>query len=124
MAPFDKYGSQIKTNRKYLIQHMRELIQLSYSLLLCVSSMEPKIANFSDERTPLVHHIITHGHVFNWAYIFSVNLKAAMTLVKDSQATNKPKFYMYAYLFDIICSSFTFPLMKWHWNENTPPQQI
>ena len=31
---------------------------------------------------------------------------------------------MFPYLFDIMCSSFTFPLLKLHWSFKTPPLHI
>ena len=47
-----------------------------------------------------------------------------INLVKTTPKTKKPRFYMDAYLVDIICSSFNFPLMKWYYNDKTPPIHI
>ena len=75
---------------------------------------------FKLEWEPLAYYITTMGKIFNWAQIFSIIFKYAILQVHKKSTTKKPTFYLLTYVMDIICTSFSYPAMNWHWTKEKP----
>ena len=113
----------LKPNRKYPICVLR----LPYNLLevmLCRFYGVDNCSYFEIEWDPLAHHITTTGQVFNWAHIFLITLQDALAQEQNSLATRNPKFYLSAYLMNIMCTSFAYHSMDWNWTREKPPIHI
>ena len=98
-----------------------------YSLLdamFCRLYGFPNYSHFRTKWASISHHIISTGKSFNWAQILSVVLRYFISQAQKTKSSKKPKFYLSAYVSDIIFSSFAFPTMNWKWTKQSPPVHI
>ena len=110
-------------DRKYPIFLFKE----PYSLLAAMFFRLYGLPNFShlmDEWDPIAYHIISTSESFSWAQILSMVLMDFISQEEKTKSSKKPKFYLFAYVIDIIFSSFSFATMNWNWTRETPPIQI
>jgi len=90
----------------------------------CRLYWEPDASQFSLSYIPLIYYCAYEGVPFNWDEIMSENLMVAISMVKRSHPRTFPRFHMYSYLLDIMCTTHKYPTMGWSWQPSDPTFQV
>jgi hypothetical protein len=83
--------------------------------MLCRLYGEPYATHFPLSCMPLIYLCAHVGVSFNWADIFSENIKDVISAVTQAQPGSFPSFHMSSYLLDIMCITHKYPNMGWSW---------
>ena len=76
-------------------------------ILMSIISGRKDSSHFLDKWIPIIHQVITYGSVLNWGEIIYSNLD-----IQLKKAKNEHKFYMAAYLLDVMCVSREYPSLN------------
>ena len=81
------------------------------------------VENFPIFKTGMDLVGLVHGNYkcnFPFGKKNSITFKGAILQVQKTPTTKKPNFYLSAYLMDVVCASFSFPTLGWHWIREIP----